>query len=321
MAQAVDDAMPVEVAGPPHLRAQVTAWIDTHLGWQVTDGGHLPPVVRLAAVAAPGVQGDEVPTILLVGPDDDAARAAARARTCAGVVAWPADHGRLADVVASVLGDRMDAQSSRDRSRRVEAANGVALGGAGEGRRLVVGAAAGGVGATTVALVLAAWQVWRRDAGRCLAVVSGAVPVPDVGAVAPAVLAGHRAWAAGTPVPDLPGLHVTAAAATPDDLRAPDGAALVWERGVVGLDEAPCDVLVARRDRAGLAAAAASTSPVVVVADQGAVAVRSFRDACEGRHLVVVPWSARVARTHARQRVPSSLPGSWSSLLRDVALG
>lgn len=342
----VDDALPVEVVGPTHVVAQVSAWVEAHLGWQVTDGGHLPAVVCLAAT---GVDDEALPTtmpmIALVGPDDDPNEAAHHARRAAAVVSWPADHEELAGVVAEVVASGADDGhdgKARDGGRfapghfgpgdRAGRASPGSLGshgsadgaGAGDGavggQRLVVGAAAGGVGATTVALVLAAWQVWRRQDGRCLAVVSGPVPVPDAMGVAPEVLAGHRAWAAGVAVPDLPALHVARATSAPVDVRVPTGVGLVWDLSVVAPDDDRLDVLVVRRDRAGLEAAAATTCSAVVVVDHGPIAMRAMQSATEGRRVVVVPWSVRVARAHAMQRVPCSLPGRWVTPLGDLVM-
>lgn len=300
------EALPVAVEGPGPVAAQVGAWVEAHLGWQVTDGGDLPAVVRLAALGRGAVPADDLPTVGLVLADDDPVAVARAAGRVGAVAAWPDDHATLADLVADVLGGGTAGISA------------AAPDAPGDDDRFVVGAACGGVGATTVALALGGWHVWRRQDARCLVVASGPVPVPGATPVHPTVLAGHRAWAAGVEVAGVPGLHVAPADRPPDRLAPPAGAGLVWDVGVVAPDDPRLDVLVVRRDRCGAEAAAASTCAAVVVVDTGPVTAAAMTTAVAGRRVVTLPWSVRVARAHARQRVPDGLPGRWLGLLRPL---
>lgn len=304
-------ALPVAVDGPAHLVTQVAAFVEGRLGWQVTDGDDLPARVRLRGVT--GARGGGAvddrrvlgPMIALVGPDDDPVAAAALARDADAVVAWPADHDRLATAVAQALDDDAARPGSRG------------------GPTLVVAGAAGGVGTTTVALALAGLAAWEGRA--VLAVLSGAVPVPDVRTVPGTALAGHRGWAAAVRVPDLPDLRVIAVDRSPAHVDAPAAAVVVVDRGVVGPtsdhaagDDVPPDVLVVRRDRAGCEAVASTPAGTVVVVDIGVRRSRDLAAAAAGRPLVTVPWSVRVARAHDAGRVPGSLPGSVVESLRPV---
>jgi len=71
------------------------------------------------------------------------------------------------------------------------------------------------------------------------------------------------------------------------------------------------DVLVLRRDAAGVAALRDAVAAVVVVVDHGLAPIRAVRAAAGNRRVVSVPWSARVARAAIVERVPAGLPGAW----------
>lgn len=299
-------ALPVAVDGPRHLVDQVGAWVESRLGWQVTRGEALPARLRLVGVGGATADGpvDRVPlpSVALVGPDDDPIAATRLAQQVDAVVAWPADHGRLADVVADLV--------ARDPRVEVESTR-------------VVGSA-GGVGVTTIALALGGLSAWR---GRpSLVVGRGDVPVPEVRRVTPDVLTGHRSWAAATNVPDVDGLRAVRVDAPVGRVAPPSGVRVVVDGGVVGSGarpgDAPGDVLVVRRDRPGLVAIEESGAAAVVLVDTGPRSVTEVVRAAGGRVVVVVPWSVRVARLHDACRLPGSLPGTVLEPLRrlDVQL-
>lgn len=307
-------ALPVEVVGPAHVAAQVGAWVESRLGWQVTDGAPLPAVVRLVAAGGarspgPRVGGDDgCPTVGLVGPDDDPWEVAKLAAAADAVVAWPAGHDDLEGVVAGLVGGHAEAAPGRGGD--------LATGGPGV---LVVGGACGGVGTTTVAITLAARHVWARHGGRALAITSGPTPVPGIRVVAGEVVSGHRGWAAGVEVADVPGLRVVRSAPTVARLRSSADVAVVVDRGVVDPADEDVDVVVVRRDAAGLHAATEAACGTIVVADDGPVARTRMVAACAGRQVVVVPWSVRVARAHALGRVPGSLPGRYTAAFTPIS--
>ena len=324
-------ALPVAVSGPGHVVTQVSAWVESRLGWQVTAGDDLPPVV---ALVAPGGDGDRgwsptLPVIALVGPDDDPMQAAVLAGWCDAVVAWPSGHDDLPGVVGRLVADGPRRVGSRP---AVDAVGGPDDGSTADAvaRRhrlkpqgpaadtIMVGGACGGVGTSTVAITMAAWHVWAGRGGRALAVVSGPAPVPDAASIAPDVLAGHRGWAGATPVPDVAGLRVVRSAVRMTDLVAAVGVATVVDVGVVEAADEEVDVLVLRRDAAGLAALGDSPCGSVVVADDGPVPRQHIVAAAAGRRLTVAPWSVRVARAHARARVPGSLPGRYTTAIGAV---
>ncbi len=307
--------LPVAVTGPRHIVTQVGAFVEASLGWQVTDGDHLPPRVLLAAVdGAPAAsspeRSDDLPTVLLVGPDDPPLAAAHQAQEARAVLAWPGQHDRLQTVVDAIVDGGADPVVPH-------------------ARPLAVAGSAGGVGTTTVALSIAAWMAW--EGGRVLAVVAGRGPVAGVDRVAPAVLAGHRGWPAAVPVADVAGLRVVAATGPVREVEVPRGVRVVVDHGVVdsvgarvGMDgetvgEGTPDVLVVRRDGAGRAAVEAHPAAVVVVVDTGPRTLRDLAAVAGGRPLVVVPYSARAVRAHDRGRVPGSLPRTVLDPLRGLA--
>lgn len=295
-------ALPVAVDGPRHLVEQVGSWVESHLGWQVTTGESLPAALRLVGVTTsteddpigpgPSARGRDPsaapPAIALVGPDDDPVAATRLARDVDAVLAWPHDHDRLAGLADRLL----------ERRPRPEATG------------LRVGGAAGGVGSTTVALALGALVAWS---GRgCLVVARGDVPVPRVRRVEPEVLAGHRAWAAAVEVPDVAGLRVVAVDGPALLVKPPPGVPVVDDRGVDG----EVDALVVRRDRVGVAAIERSGAALVVEVGIGPRTPDVVARAADGRALVRLPWSVRVARLHDAERIPGALPGAYLAGLR-----
>lgn len=291
------DAMPVEVAWEGTGGDGVRQWLETALGWQPVDAATaavVPPVCGLGDVE--GVGAVARPSVLLLRPDDDplvAARVAVAARPAA-VVRWPEDRDRLAEVVAGVL--------AAGPSRGERAAE------------LSIGGAAGGVGTTTVALALGGLAAWAGS--RALVVSHGVVPAPAGRVLAADDLAGVGTWRIATPVPGVDGLRVVRAASPVGSGAVPAGEAQVVVRDA-GRDR-DADVLVVRRDRAGMEALQHTTAGIGVVVDVGAAPQRVLVEAAGGRSLVVVGWSQRVARAALAGRVPASLPGTWLRALKPV---
>ncbi len=273
-------AVAVDVAGP--LRGQVERVVEGSLGWQVVaaDDPVLPPRCVLADVGRAAAHvGGPAPVVLLVGRDDDPVRVARAARRAVEVVEGVPDAAVLVRVVAAV-GEVTP----------------------GRGPWCTVVAAAGGVGATTVATALAALRAWEH--GPTLVAVSGPTHQEGAPVLAPSDLAGPAVWAAAAPVVAVAGCRVVglrSSGVPPDAGPVP----LVHEAGVV---DGPADVLVARPDRAGLAAAGGPAGTVVLVG-RGPVQPGRFR-AVAGA-VVEVPWSARVAAAAADGRLPADVPGSW----------
>lgn len=296
------EALPVILAlGRPDA-ARVTAWVEGVLGWQPIDvgAGGLHPRVRIADAAAATGDGTgpdgEVPTVLLVAPDDAAlavALAVQRLRPAA-VLAWPDDRERLVPVAAELLGRARPAAT--------------------EEMTIRVGGASGGVGTTTVALAVGALASWRH--GATLVLSSGAVPAATSRTVDLDALAGQRTFEEASPVPGIPGLRVARASAPPADVPVDAGAAAVVVRDVGITDDT--DVLVLRRDAAGVAALERSPAAVAVVLDDGCAPLGAVTGAAGGRPTIAVPRSARVARAGLLQRVPAALPGSYLRSLRPL---
>ncbi|CAN5282314.1 hypothetical protein BH23ACT9_BH23ACT9_03390 [soil metagenome] len=179
----IDSALPVALdLCDADLAEDVTAHVESVLGWQVVrPGPHLP--VRL--LLADRVDQD-LPTVVVVrAADGTAVREAMRAGAL-DVIVWPADAHRLADL-------RPTATPMRP-----------------AGRLLAVCAAASGVGASTVALTLGALTAWSghrtvvvTDApGRRLAGLSGA-GLQDVAGVEHLSVAPDVATSAAAGIPDV----------------------------------------------------------------------------------------------------------------------
>lgn len=295
------DAIPVALSLSGPDRAAIRRWIEGVAGWQPVEAeaaGLVPPVLAVVdATGPPPPPG--LPTVLLVRPEDDpltVARTAARVRPGA-VVRWPADRDTLLQVAGAVIG-----------------AGGVS---ADEVAHLRVAGASGGVGTTTVALALGGLVAWRaRDV---LVVSHGAVPSPVERMLTAEALSGAGAWHAATPARGLPGLRVVRAPGPVGEGRVDPGPASLVVRDL-GVDE-ECDILVVRRDAAGLAALERSAAAVVVVVDAGVASPGAVTAASRSRRVVVVPASVRVARAALAGRVPAGLPGAWLRALAPALEG
>lgn len=264
------------------------------------EGGDPSVTVRAALSATHRTRrssNDPVPTVLVVPEDAPPGRAAgaALARGVAAVVAWPGERDRLAAVAADLVERRPDEPARQADEVRVAGA-------------------AGGVGATTVALTLAGLHAWRG--ARTLALTRGDTPVPDTPRIDEPDLTGALLWHRAAAAPGLARLRVARCDPSTPDAPVDAGGAdlLVREVGVV--DDA--DVLVARRDAAGVQAVAATTAGACVVVEIGVAPHAALVAASGGRLLVTVPWSVRVARSGLRRRTPGSLPGTWVRALRPL---
>lgn len=295
----VSEALPVvlELAGPSAGR--IRRHLEGELGWQpVEPDGPVPATVRIIDVSASrAAVASGPPTWLVVTDQDDATTAAAAAARlgAVAVVPWPPDDGAFV--------------AAAEELPEVGCEHGLP--------ELRVGGAAGGVGCTTVALALAGLGAWAGQ--DTLVVTHGTVPHPVESTVDPESLASPEVGRAARPVRGvdrLELLHVSA--------PAPDVGIHVPDRVVVrdvGTADTAVDVLVLRRDAAGLAAVRDTVAGTVVVSDAGVVPLRAVREAAGGRRVVVVPWSVRVARAAVTGRVPASLPGSWLRALATATGG
>jgi hypothetical protein len=275
------DDLPVAVALPAPLDAEVVAWVEGDLGWQVVDaGGSLAPVLALAD--AP--QGDAPWVAVVDGIPDAAAVTALLTSGAEDVVGWPDGRGRI-----PLIATRIDVH------RRV----------APRGVRLEVAGVAGGVGTSTLTLALGGLLAWGGAA---------ALVVGGDGLLALAGDAGRRA-AAGThvAVDGVPRLSVTS--------RHGGIATAAWTGDVVVVDAGtrvtPSTTLVVARPDGALRRAAHADHPVVVNGDRplAAADVRGLLGRPPVAHL---PWSARVARAGVAGRVPAGLPGRWLRHLGDA---
>lgn len=297
------EALPVALELGSGDAARVTAWIEGVLGWQpVTAGAGLAPRVRLCDVPGAGRVGPAPagsPTALLVRDDDDAhaVAAAVRDRQPELLVRWPADRDLLPEQVGRLL----------DRPAPVRSAL----------TDIRVGGSAGGVGATTVALALGALAAWRW--GDTLVLTHGTVPVEVPRTVEVEALPGPRTWAAAQRVAAVPGLGVIRADGPAHTVPPVDEAVTTVVRDLGGDEDV--DVLVVRRDRAGISAVDRSAAAVVVVRDDGIAPMDALTSAAGGRRLIVVACSARVARAGYLRRVPAALPGSYLRALLPILPG
>lgn len=298
------EALPVvlELARPD--AARVVAWVEGVLGWQPVDlgAGGLPARLRIADVAGAarasdrGAPAPEMPAVLLVGADDAPVAVAAAVRRLgpAAVIAWPDGRDELVATATDLVARARPATSDE--------------------LLLRVGGAAGGVGTTTVALALGALASWRH--GATLVVTWGVVPSGIPRTVPLDALAGQRTFDEAAPVAGVPGLRVVRAAAPPTGMAVDPGRAAVVVRDV-GVDD-DADILVLRRDAAGVAALERSAAAVAVVLDDGLAPVGAVAGAAGGRPVLTVPRSVRVARAGLLQRVPTALPASYLRSLRPL---
>lgn len=299
-ADAGDDALPVALGAAGAHADAVRRFVEGVLGWQVVDASTaalVPPVLRLVDVA--GAQpASDLPAVLLVDEGADPAAAAAAAVRCgaAAVLGWPAERDRLRAVASTITATSQGAAAAAE---------------------LTVGGAAGGVGTTTVALALGGLLAWRQRPALVLS--HGSVPLPPGPVRSVADLAGAGTWDGAVPAPGLGSLRVVRASQPARGAPVDTGPAAVVVRDL-GV-EPDADVLVLRRDAAGLAALRATGCAVVVVVDWGPASRRSVRAAAGRRRLVTVPWSVRVARAGLAGRVPAGLPGNWLRALRPALHG
>lgn len=325
------DALPVRLrlSGPD--AEAIRRWVESVVGWQAVEpdthglaaeiefrdvaasptGGRESPPGDFAAQAhgvaraggnqrRPDARGDgrrggdhggSIPVVALVTDTDDPRGAARAARHADAVVAWPDQRDRLADTVSGLLDDPVAADPDR--------------------RGLRVGGAAGGVGTTTVASAVAGLAAWRGL--RTVVVVRSGDADP---ATAAAVAGGARGWQAGEDVPGITGLRRLVIPPGLDTASMTTGeiGLVVHDLGA-GTD---VDLLVLRRDRDGLAGLRATTAGMAVVTDLGPAPVAAVKEAAAGRRILVVPWSARVARAGFAGRLPAGLPGRWLRRLAPV---
>ena len=289
MGTVVASAVPVALAVAPERCEQLTRLVEGALGWPIVAPGdvELPPVAVIAdVVGAPaGEDRWRVPTVLLVAADDAAPAVASAAVRADGVLAWPTTPDRLR---AAVLG------TAPDGDRRPVCS--------------VVGAA-GGVGATTVALAIAGLHAWEH--GRTLAVVSGPTHLPDAPVVAAGDLASPAMWSAGSAVPGLSALRAVGLRGPVLGTPAVGDVPTVLDAGVVPDDAAlRPDVVVVRPDGTGLGVARTTAASWVVVVGTGPVGHRAIADA-GGQRLVRLRADPRVAAACLAGRHPTDAPGSW----------
>lgn len=290
------DALPVVLALGGPAAGRIRRHLEGELGWQpVEPDGPVPAAVRIVDV--PGSREAPVggPPSWLVVTEHDAPHEAARAAAdldAESVIAWPPTDGAFVAAAAALppatpVGDQPE---------------------------LRVGGASGGVGCTTVALALAGLEAWNGRA--TLVVTHGVVPHPVGPTLDPETLRSPDVARAGRSVRGVNGLDVVHVSGPAPELTVRvEGRTVVRDLGTA---DPGVDVLVVRRDAAGLQAAHETVAGTVLVSDAGIVPQRSFHDAVGGRRLVLLPWSARVARAAVLGRVPASLPGSWLRTLATV---
>lgn len=287
-------ALPVLIQVSHTREGSLRRYVDGVLGWQPigleTPG---PFRARVRLTDDPALIDETLPAILLV---DDHGISAHDARQLArhasvSVCLWPSERDRLESVVAEVL----HAHTS------------------GPGVRvLTVGGAAGGVGATTIALALGGISAWQ---GRTTLVAVNDVSL-NARAVSGSALTDPALWEQATPLAGMGECRVVQVndghpAARVRDLRISQS---VYDMGV----SHDVDVLVIRPDRAGCFALDRTTASIVVVVGSGVFSPAQVKEGAGSRRVVAVEHSARVARAFAYQRVPAGLPGTWLKPLVDL---
>lgn len=298
-------AVPVAVDIGEPTAAAVRSWCEGTLGWQVVDGDGtdpVPPVVRLVdhLAGGPGPMGRVDPreaTILLLPDGVEAADAADAARRLqpVAVLRWPSQRDGLPELVDQVVA------AGRHRHGGVPC--------------LLVGGSAGGVGTTTVALALGGLRAWAGTPTlvgvRGSGLTPRAVPIAGLGAA--------DLWAAADPRPGVPGLRAVRLLdhGPVPGVVDPSVGSVVLDAGV----STEVDVLVCRLDRAGVAALELTSAAATIVVGEPLLPQRTIRTVLDGRAVVSLPWSARVARAALRDRVPADLPGSFLTRLHVAATG
>lgn len=264
------------LAGPGHDR--IVRWLTDELGWQpLEDGTEVAPWITIADV--PGAAAARrVDVLLVTGSSPPAAAAAAAVATVPRfVVAWPEER--------DVLRGLDLAPPNPDAAERID-----------------VGGSAGGVGTSIIAATLAAAAAWG---GREVLLLDR--PRPARGVVRSDDLESPRLWSAADRVHGVDRLRRVAVAGEVDRFDPGAASLVVVDRG----PRIDVDVLVLRRDRAGLEGLAATTAGGLVLTDDGLLPRGDIQEAAGGRRLVLAPWSSRVARADLRGRVPGALPGTW----------
>ncbi|MFP4634672.1 MAG: hypothetical protein ACLFRD_02320 [Nitriliruptoraceae bacterium] len=291
-------ALPVRLELDLSEAEPVRRWLEGVLGWQPIDtdtAALVPPAVSLVgpsalaegSIAAEPDVGERTPCVLVVGDDADpvaVGRSTAVGRPDA-VIGWPSGRDELSEVVADVLA--VPPRSS------------------GRSRLLRIGGAAGGVGTTVVSLAIAGLEGWR---GRATVAAIRRLSLTGA-AIETAALADADLWSRASALQGVTAARLVRLAdgQVPPEPRDPRVETLVVDAGV----DRDVDVLVCRRDAAGLEALAATTAAAVVVVGDGPVAARELAACAGGRRGVALPWSARVSRADRHGRVPGGLPGAW----------
>jgi hypothetical protein len=300
-------AVPVALAlGERHV-GTVRRWLEGTLGWQAVDDdldGPVPPSVRIvdldgATRLLEGAGPDRLPTVLIVGDEDGAARAADVARRLqpAGVCRWPDGRDRLPELVRHATATRL-------RGPEV-------------GRVLRVGGVAGGVGTTTVTLALTGLAAWSGR--RALAVVHGPVGVREATPVPPDAVVAPDLWARAAALPGLTGARVVHTGSTGPS-RPPTDRRVDLSVLDVGTDP-EVDVVVCRPDRAAAEQLPVTMAGAIVVVGRGLLSAERIVELAGGRRVVHLATSVRVARAVLRGQVPAGLPGAWLDGLRPVLDG
>jgi hypothetical protein len=280
-------ALPVLIQVSHTHASSVRRFVDGVLGWQPVEHDALGPLrARIQLTDDPLAVSDALPTVLLVDDDGLSGWQAKQLADHPGaaVCLWPSERAELPALVTTML-------AQHTKHPHVST--------------LTVGGAAGGVGTTTVALVLAGLSA--ADTHNTLAVIND--QSSTVRLVPTAALADPALWTQATAVAGVSACRVVcvsdAAAVTP--VRDPQIAQTVYDVGVAH----DVDVLVLRPDRAGLYALGRTTASVVVVVGAGAYAPAKIDALAGSRRVVHVEHSMRVARAVALERVPAGCPGRW----------
>ena len=286
--------LPVCIDLPGRVGAEVTAYVEAELGWQVVGvDGPLLPAVRLA-----GVVDGAVPTVVVAA--SPVAPETIRAAFLAGaidVITWPDERARLSRLSLAPAGSE----------RRLPAAP-----------ILRVGGSRGGVGTSTVALAIGGTVAW--SGGRSLVVgddamlrLAGQPPWRGPGSRQLAALGSQAAAEVervSQPIVPVPGLSVLGGGAGGCNTEG-------WPLDLVVIDEgvasAGVDLLVAAADGA---LDSVDAEQRVVVVEHGPLDRAGVRSRLGRAPSGWLPHSSRVARAGVHGRVPSALPGSWIVELR-----
>jgi hypothetical protein len=299
--------LPVSVELEGALGAEVSDFVEVEAGWQVVPATGPPaPMLTIAPQARTGV-----PCVVVVEgePSPEQIRAAFHAQAV-DVLGWPGQRHQLL-----AAPERLGAPVSPDVNPQ----------------HLRVHAAAGGAGASTVALAVGALSAWS---GRTTLVLGGddllrlcghggwtgpgAAELLAMGSAD----AAHEAAAVARPVPGVDRLSVLRAA-------APDGDACTgWPFDVLVTDagtqqsQAPSrgasSIVVCRPDASVEAAASMASACRVLVVGSGPLDRPGVRRRLGRAPDAWLPRSSRVARAGLAGRVPSSLPGRWTAQLRSA---